>query len=401
MSTLTEAKVKNLASKDKPYRVFDGRGDGLYLEVLPSGSKKWRLIYRNDGRYKSITLGTYPYTGLKEARDKAFDQKRLLESGKDPLAERHQERPSIFTFAQLVQDWQKRQFSKWDQKTQKKKQLHLTNYILPALGCLPVNEITSAVVLNKLLRPIEERGRIETAHRLKMLCSQIFRYGVASSQAERDPTQDLRGALTPVNTSRRATILDPNRIGELLNAIDLYNGFVVVRYALKLAPLLFVRPGELRQAEWSEIDWDDAMWRIPAEKMKKVKIAIPHFVPLSRQALEMLRELQTVTGNNKWVFPGQRANGRPMSDMAMNVALRTLGFSKEDICAHGFRSMASTILNEQGYNRDWIERQLAHTERDGVRAAYNYAEYLPERRKMMQDWADHLDGLKNTHKSAI
>jgi integrase len=174
----------------------------------------------------------------------------------------------------------------------------------------------------------------------------------------------------------------------------MYNGFVVVRYALKLAPLLFVRPGELRQAEWSEIDWDDAMWRIPAEKMKKVKIGIPHFVPLARQSLELLRELQTVTGEGKWLFPGQRANNRPMSDMALNVALRIMGYGKDDICAHGFRSMASTLLNEQGFNRDWIERQLAHSERDGVRAAYNYAEYLPERRKMMQSWADYLDGLR-------
>lgn len=393
MSALTDVKVKNLQPKDKLYRIFDGHGYGLYLEVLPNGSKKWRLKYRNEGRYKCITLGTYPETGLKEARSKAVDQKRLLESGKDPLTERHRERPTLFTFAHLTQDWQKRFFSSWDEKTQKKKLIHLTNYVLPALGRLPVNEITPAVILNKLLRPIEERGRIETAHRTKMMCSQIFRYGVATGQAERDPTQDLRGALTPVNASRRATIIDPDRIGELLNAIDLYNGFVVVRYALKLAPLLFVRPGELRQAEWTEINWDEALWRIPAEKMKKVKVGIPHFVPLARQAIEMLRELQSVTGENKWVFPGQRANGRSMSDMAMNVALRTLGYSKEDICAHGFRSMASTILNEQGYNRDWIERQLAHTERDGVRAAYNYAEYLPERRKMMQDWADYLDGL--------
>ena len=391
---LTDTKIKNLQPKDKLYRLFDGQGYGLYLEVLPNGSKKWRQKYRNDGRYKCITLGTYPETSLKDARSKAIDQKRLLESGKDPLVERHKETPTVFTFAQLTKDWQKRFFPSWDQKTQKKKQLHLDNYVLPSIGRLPVNEISPAVILNKLLRPIEERGRIETAHRTKMMCSQIFRYGVATGQADRDQTQDLRGALTPVNASRRATILDVSRIGQLLNAIDMYNGFVVVRYALKLAPLLFVRPGELRQAEWSEIDWDEAMWRIPAEKMKKVKISIPHFVPLARQSVELLRELQAVTGDGKWVFPGQRANGRPMSDMALNVALRTLGYGKEEICAHGFRSMASTLLNEQGFNRDWIERQLAHSERDGVRAAYNYAEYLPERRKMMQVWADYLDGLR-------
>ena len=246
MSALTDVKIKNLQPKDKLYRIFDGHGYGLYLEVLPHGSKKWRLKYRHNNRYKCITLGTYPDTGLKEARSKAMGQKRLLESGKDPLTERHRDDPAFFAFSHLVSDWQKRFFPSWDQKTQKKKQLHLTNYLLPALGRLPVVEITPAILLTKLLRPIEERGRIETAHRVKMMCSQIFRYGVATGQADRDPTQDLRGALTPVNASHRATIIDPDRIGELLRAIDLYNGFVVVRYALKLAPLLFVRPGELR-----------------------------------------------------------------------------------------------------------------------------------------------------------
>jgi len=228
-----------------------------------------------------------------------------------------------------------------------------------------------------------------------MLCGQILRFGVASGLAERDPTQDLRGAMPPVVSTHRATILEPARIGRLLREIDLYSGFIVVRQALRLAPLLFVRPGELRQAEWAEINWEESLWRLPAEKMKKVRGAgSPHLVPLARQTLEILRELQTITGFGRWLFPGQRSHDKPISDMAVNVALRTLGYGKEDICGHGFRAMASTTLNEQGYNRDWIERQLAHTERDAVRAAYNYAEYLPERRKMMQDWADYLDSLR-------
>lgn len=394
MPLLTDTKIKNLQPKEKLYRLYDGQGYGLYLEVLPNGGKKWRLKYRFGGRYKCISLGGYPETGLKEARAKALDQKKLLESGKDPLAERHNERPTSLTFAYLIEDWRKRFFPTWDERTQKKKRLQLKNYVLPALGRMPVKEITPAILLNKLLRPIEDRGLFETAHSVKMLCGQIFRYGVATGQAERDPSQDLRGALRPVKPTRRATILDPARIGELLNAIEVYRGFVVVRYALKLAPLFFVRPGELRQAEWSEISWDEALWRIPAEKMKKVKVRIPHLVPLSTQALELLRELQTVTGDDRWIFPSRRANGRPMSDAALTVALRTMGYGKEDICPHGFRSMASTILNGQGWNRDWIERQLAHSESNSVRAAYNYAEYLPERRKMMQAWADYLDSLK-------
>ena len=244
MSTLNDIKIKNCQPRAKLYRLYDGQGQGLFLEVLPNGSKKWRLRYRFQSRCRCISLGSYPETSLKEARFKAVDQKRLLEAGRDPLTERQKEQPDAgaLTFAQLVHDWRSRFFPTWDEKTLKKKNLHLTNYVLPALGRLSVQEITPAVILNKLLRPIEEKGLLETAHRVKMLCGQILRFGVASGLAERDPTQDLRGALPSVVSSRRATILEPARIGRLLRDIDLYNGFIVVRQALKLAPLLFVRP---------------------------------------------------------------------------------------------------------------------------------------------------------------
>lgn len=224
-----------------------------------------------------------------------------------------------------------------------------------------------------------------------MLSGQIFRFAVATGIINVDPTQTLKGALPPAVIKHRASITDPTRIPKLLRDLYSYDGHVVVRYALKLTPLLFVRPGELRHAEWSEINLEEAIWRIPADKMK---MKTTHLVPLATQVVTLLDELREYTGGNRWVFPGLRTGDRPMSDAAVNAALRYLGYDKDDISAHGFRSMASTLLNEQGYNRDWIERQLAHSERDGVRAAYNYAEYLSERRQMMQAWADYLSNLK-------
>jgi len=392
---LTEIKIKNLAKKEKAYKVFDGQG--LYLEVMPNGSKKWRLKYRLKGVEKRISLGGYPEVSLKDARLSIAEVKKALRDGKDPVAERRGSAeeglaalPSP-SFAQVTEDWLKRFSPHWAPKTVKKKLEHLRNHILPATGERPIAEITPSEFLAKVLRPIESRGTLETAHRAKMLSGQVFRFAVASGIINADPTQTLKGALPPAAIKHRASITDPARITKLLRDLDNYDGHIVVRYALKLTPLLFVRPGELRHAEWPEINLEEAIWRIPAEKMK---MKTPHLVPLATQAVTLLAELREYTGANKWVFPGLRAGDRPMSDAAVNAALRYLGYEKEEISAHGFRSMASTLLNEQGYNRDWIERQLAHSERDGVRAAYNYAEYLPERRKMMQDWADYLDGLR-------
>ncbi|GHV56358.1 integrase [Deltaproteobacteria bacterium] len=388
---LSDMKIKSLKPSAKAYKAFDGQG--LYLEVMPNGSKKWRYRYLYQGQDKRITLGTYPTMGLKEARTKAEDERRLLAESKDPLQERHivSQEASELTFLEVAREWEKQFFANWRAATVKKKRIQLNGHIYSIIGDLPIKQITPVLILEKVLRPIQTKGQLETAHRAKMLCSQIFRFAVATGQADRDPTQDLRGAMPTPKVKHHATIIEPVKLVKLLNDIQNYNGHVIVRYALRLLPLVFVRPGELRHAEWSEIDWPDAQWRIPAEKMK---MRLPHLVPLSRQAVDILKSLFPFTGGHKFVFPGQRGHDRPMSDAAVNAALRYLGYSGEEITGHGFRSMASTILNEKGYNRDWIERQLAHTERDNVRAAYNYAEYLPERRRMMQEWADYLDSLR-------
>ena len=292
----------------------------------------------------------------------------------------------------MAKDWEGQFLDELETAIIKKKKIQLNGHVYPILGDLPITDITPVDILERLLRPIQAKGMLETAHRVKLLCSQIFRFAVAIGKIDRDPTHDLRGAMPSPKVKHRSTILDPAQISRLLNDLHTYNGHIVVQHALKLQPLVFVRPGELRHAEWAEIDWEEAQWRIPAHKMK---MKAPHIVPLASQALCIIESLHEVTGNHKYLFPGQRGIDRPMSDAAVNAALRYLGYSGDVITGHGFRAMASTILNEKGYNRDWIERQLAHSERDGIRAAYNYAEYLPERRKMMQDWADYLYSLMN------
>ncbi|GAB2577058.1 hypothetical protein GCM10027066_19660 [Dyella jejuensis] len=278
-----------------------------------------------------------------------------------------------------------------------KAQWTLDDLVNPWIGSRPISEIDAPEML-RLLRRIEDRGAHETAHRTKQRCGQIFRYAIATGRAKHDPTADLRGALTPVKVTHRAAITDPAKIGELLHAIDGYTGSFVVRTAMKLAPLVFLRPGELRQAEWTEFDLDAAQWRIPAEKMK---MRGEHIVPLPAQAVAILRELHPLTGRGQYVFPGERSRARPMSDGTINAALRRMGFDKNTMTGHGFRAMASTRLNEMGWTPDVIERQLAHTEKNKVRAAYNRAQYLDERKRMTQAWADYLDGLRQGGSSLI
>ena len=270
--------------------------------------------------------------------------------------------------------------------------------LLPWLGKRPIAEIKAPELL-AVLRRIESRGALETTHRAMQNCGQVFRYAVATGRAERDPTGDLRGALPPSKEKHHASIIDPKRIGELLRAIDAYEGFFATKCALRLAPLVFVRPGELRKEQWPEIALDKAEWRIPAERMKARE---QHIVPLSRQAIAILRELEPLTNRGipakpdapRFVFPGAQSRERPMSNNAILAALRRMGYPKEEMTGHGFRSMASTLLHERGWNHQVIERQLAHAERNAVSAAYNFAEHLPERRRMMQAWADYLDALK-------
>jgi integrase len=340
-------------------------------------------------------MGTYPDTSLRDARDKREAARKLLAAGIDPGEQRKAvkaagEERAANSFAVIAEEWLARQASRMAPATLEKARWTFNDLVNPWIGSRPVTEIDAPEML-KLLRRIEERGAHETAHRTKQRCSQIFRYAIATGRAQNDPTAALRGALAPVVSTSRAAITDPLKMGELLRAIDGYTGSFVVRCAMKLSPLVFVRPGELRQAEWAEIDLEGARWNIPAEKMK---MRAEHLVHLSTQAVTILRELHPLTGRGKYVFPGERSASRPLSDGTINAALRRLGFDKNTMTAHGFRAMASTRLNEIGWAPDVIERQLAHVEKNKVRAAYNRAQYLDERIRMLQAWADYLDGLR-------
>jgi len=390
---LSDMAIRKAIPTDKKQKLFDG--GGLYLEVAPSGGKLWRLKYRFGGKEKLLSLGPYPLISLKDAREKRDAAKRLLLESKDPgEVKKIQKMAAIYggedSFECVAREWIESRSRTWVESHSIRLIRRLEQYAFPWIGKRKVNQITPPELLS-VVRQLEKRGTIETAHRVFACCGQVLRYAVATGRTDRDITIDLRGALTPVKEKHLASITDPREIGKLLTAIDAYDGFPVTRYALLLAPLVFVRPVELRKAEWKEFNFDEAEWRIPPERMK---MKVKHIVPLSRQALEILLELRKVTGKGRYLFPGARTNNRPMSDATLINALRRMGYSNKEMTAHGFRSMASTLLNEQGYNRDWIERQLAHAERNNVRAAYNYAEYLPERRTMMQAWADYLDSLK-------
>ena len=383
-------------------------GDGLGLLVKPNGAKWWRFNYTIHNTRKTISFGVYPQVSLSQARVQAVKARELVANGIDPSTQRKQQKQAIKqqqevkklvdaglplpdSFEAVAREWHQKQAAKWTALYAKETLTRLTRNVFPWLMNKPIGEVTAKELL-AIFRRIEERGAIETAHKVKQLCGQVFRYAIVTRDAvERDPTADLRGALVPVNEKHHPSITHIQQIGELLRAIDGYQGHFVTRCALQLAPLVFTRPGELRQAEWAEIDFNAKEWRIPADKMKMRAI---HIVPLSTQAIAILQEIQPLTGMGRYVFPSIRTHTRPMSNNTILSALRRLGYAKAEMSGHGFRSMASTRLNELGWNRDAIERQLAHAERDNVRAAYNYADYLPERRKMMQAWADHLDELK-------
>lgn len=390
---LTDTAIRKAKAADKPQRMFDG--GGLYLEISPAGGKLWRLKYRYGGKEKRLALGAYPDTGLKDARDKRDAARKLLADGTDPGEVRKAskaagEERAANSFAVIAEEWLAQQAPRMAPATLAKARWTLDDLVNPWIGSRPVSEIEAPEML-KLLRRIEERGAHETAHRTKQRCSQIFRYAMATGRTKNDPTAAMRGALAPVVSKSRAAITDPLKMGELLRAIDGYTGSLVVRSAMKLAPLVFVRPGELRKAEWTEFDLDGAVWRIPAGKMKMRE---EHIVSLPKQAVAILRELHPLTGRGQYVFPGERSTSRPMSENTVNAALRRMGFDKDTMTGHGFRAMASTRLNEMGWTPDVIERQLAHAERNKVRAAYNRAQYLDERRKMMAAWANYLDGLR-------
>jgi integrase len=387
---LNDTKVRSAKSRERAFKLSDERG--LFLFVTPTGGRLWRFKYRVQGREKLISLGVYPDVTLKRAREKRDDARKLLADGVDPSVRRQAQRAALMqSFEGVAKEWLELQTKSLAPETISILAARLESGLYPYIGSRPIAAITAQEVLIALRR-IEARGKHETAHRVRALAGRVFRYAVATGRAQHDVAADLRGALAPVKSKNFASVTDPVRVGELMRAIHGYSGNPVTVLALKLAPLVFVRPGELRAAEWSEFDLENAEWRIPGERMK---MGDPHLVPLSRQALAILQELQPLARGGRYLFPSLRTRDRPMSDNTINAALRRMGYTTEEQTGHGFRSMASTLLNEQGFPPDVIELQLAHTERNKVRAAYNKAQRLPERRKMMQAWADYLDRLRD------
>jgi len=391
---LSDTAIRKAKAADKPYKLADG--GGLYLLVNANGSKWWRWDYRYEGKRKTLSMGTYPDTGLAEAREKHVRARKQLAAGVEPGAHRKAEKVAgseraANSFEVIAREWHAKQSATWVDLHASRIMLRLENDVLPWLGKRPITEI-SAKELLVVVNRVAARGAVESAHRILQNLGMIFRYAVATGRAERNPAADLKGALPSVKPKHLASITEPSSIGALLRSIDGYQGTLVTRCALRLAPLVFVRPGELRQAEWSEFNLDKAEWNIPAEKMKMRQ---PHLVPLSDQAIAILRELQPLTGHSRYVFPSATSPKRPMSNNAVLAALRRMGYATEEMSGHGFRAMARTVLDEVLHFRpDYIEHQLAHAVRDPNGRAYNRTAHLTERRKMMAAWADYLDALK-------
>jgi integrase len=390
---LSDIKIRNAKPSEKAQRLYDERG--LYLEVSPAGGKLWRFKYRMNGKEKRIGFGRYPDVPLALARERREEARKLLAAGIDPSVNRQAQKAaadlsSANSFETIAREWFLRYSPNWAESHSKTVLRRLEKDIFPWMGDRAIAEITAPQLL-EVIRRVENRGALETAHRELNICGQVFRYAVATGRAERDPSGDLKGALPPVQTKHLAAITEPKRVGELLNTLDGYQGGLVVRCALRLAPNIFVRPGELRHARWTEIDFEKAEWRYLVTKTKT-----NHIVPLATQAIAILREIQPLTGHREWVFPSGRSPLRPMSENAVLAALRSLGIDKEEMSGHGFRAMARTILDEVlGVRPDLIEQQLAHAVKDPLGRAYNRTKYLDERREMMQQWADYLDELKN------
>ncbi len=394
ITPLSEIKVRNTKPKAKQITLFDG--GGLYLLITPSGGKLWRLKYRFGGIEKLLALGTYPEISLADARQRRDAARKQIAHGIDPgtvrKAQKQAETEGKETFEVITREWHTKFTSTWTPGYAEKLLSALERDVFPWIGSRPIKEL-KALELLAVLRRIESRGVLETAHRMRGLLGQIFRYAVATGRTERDPAADLRGALPQPKERHYPAIVDPKEVAPLLRAIDGYKGDFITKCALRLAPMLFCRPGELRQAEWSEINLDECVWNIPAHKMKMKQA---HIVFLCRQAIDVFKELQPLTGTSRYVFPSLRTRQRPMSDNTMNAALRRMGYDKDTLTAHGFRAMARTILDEVlRINPNVIEAQLAHKVPDRLGTAYNRTSHLAERRKMMQKWANYLDGLKS------
>ena len=390
--SLTDTAIRNSKPKDKPLRLSDERG--LYLLINPNGSRWWRFDYRFQGIRKTLSMGVYPDVPLKLARERRDEARSLLAAGADPGVQRKAEKRANAeagsnTFEALAREWMATRGKEWTVSYASKTKSALERHVFPSVGAKHITEITAPDLL-ALLRAIETRGTVDMAHRVQQHCGGIFRFAIATGRATTDPVPSLRGALSTVKKEHFAALTDPTEYAELLRAIDNYRGEATTKAAMQLLALTFQRTKEVRFAEWSQFDFDQALWRIPAEIMKMREA---HIVPLSRQAIEVLKGIQALTGKGRLVFPSTTSRERPISENTVVYALARMGY-KGRMTGHGFRSVASTLLNEQGFRSDLIERQLAHAEKNAVRAAYNRAEYLTERVKMMQDWADYLDKIK-------
>ena len=416
-NTLSDATIRKAKPGEKPRKLSDG--GGLYLELQPNGGKWWRLKYRYGGKEKRIGLGTYPEVPLAEARKRRDDARALVAAGTDPSearkagkAEHQRQReaealaatgaPLPGTFEYVAREWlAKKHEPEVSPRYAARSRKQLEADVFPHIGRMPVREITAPVLL-ALLRKIEARGATDTAHRVKQTCGLVFRYAITTGDADRDPVPDLRGALATHTKRHFSAITDPARVGELLRAFDAYTGQPGTRVALKLAALVFQRPGNLIAMRWEDLDLDAAVWTIPSEDMKRTKgqklNGAAHVVPLARQSVALLRELQPLTGHGVYCFPGLgNKRHQPISNVTLNAAMRRLGFSGEEMTAHGFRALARTVIVENlpGVDPEWIEAQLAHSKKGPLGAAYDRAQYLQQRRQMMQAWADYLDKLRH------
>lgn len=392
---LTDIQVRTAKPKSKAYTLADG--GGMYLEVLPSGSKIWRMAYRqSNGKNNRLTFGPYPEVSLLEARTKRMAARKQIVDEIDPAQARRRLKQARVTaaandFKGVTNAWLEKTAATRARTTQQKITNWLNKDVLPFIGRIPVSTLKPTDVLTTVQR-MEARGAVDSAHRVKQICGQILRYAVATGLADRDVTADLKGALAAVQQTHHAAITDPKLAGDLMRSIYSYVGHPYAMAALKLAPLVFVRPGELRMAEWNEIDLEGAQWRIPGTKMK---MKVDHIVPLSEQAVGILRGIHAISGAGRYVFPSVRTSERCMSENTLNAALRSMGYSKEVMTAHGFRAMARTIMDEVLNERvDLIEHQLAHAVKDVNGRAYNRTAHIPARREMMQRWANYLDALR-------
>ena len=388
---LTDVTVRNAKASDKPFKLSDERG--MHLLVTPAGGKRWRLAYRFGRKQKLLSLGSYPDVSLARAREKRDEARRLVAEGIDPSAKRKAEKMATAdTFRAVAEEFLTQREKGWAPTHASKVKARL-EWLYPFIGDRPIGAIEAPELLRPV-RTIEECGKGETAKRTLLNAGQVFRFAVATGRARHDPTADLRGALAPVRGKHHPAVIEPKAFGDLVRAIDGYPGEPVTRAALRLLPLVFTRPGELRLAEWAEFDLDCATWSIPSQRMKMKQ---PHSVPLSAQAVTILREIQPLTGRRRLVFPSLRSHERPMADATLTVALRRLGFTRDEVVPHGFRATARTLLDEVlGVRPDLIEHQLAHAVKDPNGRAYNRTAHLAERRKMMQEWANYCDALKKS-----